>query len=127
MIQTFRSTQQGGIPRPIVDVGVQGIPEVPIPCLIDTGSIHNRFGLWVARSAGINLRGVPVETVGIGGVSISCRTALVGLTINGSSWEAPVAFCDPWPWDFNLLGQEGFFRWFTVTIQAADRRLDIRP
>lgn len=29
------------------------------------------------------------------------------------------------PWDFHLLGQEGFFRWFRVTFEAADRYVQL--
>jgi hypothetical protein len=42
-------------------------------------------------------------------------------------WEAPVSFCDPWPFDFQVLGQEGFLRWFVVELDAANRTLQIVP
>jgi hypothetical protein len=43
----------------------------------------------------------------------------------GSS--SPVSFCDPWPFAFNLLGQEGFLRFFRLTICAAEGWLDVEP
>jgi hypothetical protein len=83
--------------------------------------------LWVADQIGVDLDGVPEECVGVGGHTMSARSVLVLLTVGGFSWESPVSFCDPWPFAFQLLGQEGFFRWFTVTIDAADRSLQMHP
>jgi hypothetical protein len=36
-------------------------------------------------------------------------------------------FCDPWPWGFQLLGQEGFFRYFRVCFDAADLSMTLEP
>jgi hypothetical protein len=36
-----------------------------------------------------------------------------------------VSVCQAWPFDFQLLGRQGFFRWFTVNIDAANETLDI--
>lgn len=55
------------------------------------------------------------------------RTLTVGLRLGSHAWEAPVSFCEPWPWDFQLLGQEGFLRFFRVTIEAAAGRLEVTP
>jgi hypothetical protein len=41
--------------------------------------------------------------------------------------EAPVAFCDPWPLPFGLLGQEGFLRFFRLTMCAAEFWLELEP
>jgi len=38
-----------------------------------------------------------------------------------------VAFCNPWPFGFQLLGQEGFFRFFAVTLRAASFEIEIEP
>ena len=58
---------------------------------------------------------------------MTARAVSVPLTLGDFSWETTVWFCDPWPFAFQLLGQEGFFRWFSVTIDAADRSLEIHP
>ena len=42
-------------------------------------------------------------------------------------YDAPVTFCDPWPFAFNLLGQEGFLRFFRLTICAAEFWIDVEP
>lgn len=106
---------------------MQGLPQTALGCLLDTGTLHNRFGLWVARAAGIDLSGVTTASIGVGGRPTIASTVTVGLRLGDVSWEAPVSFCDPWPWDFNLIGQEGFLRWFRVAIDAADRRLELEP
>jgi hypothetical protein len=38
-----------------------------------------------------------------------------------------VSFCDPWPFAFNLLGQEGFLRHFRLELCAAADWLEIEP
>lgn len=53
------------------------------------------------------------------------RLATVQLTLDETTWDAPVWFCDPWPLAFQLLGQEGFFRWFDVRVRTSRYRLDI--
>jgi hypothetical protein len=54
-----------------VDVSVLGSVEtVTSLCLVDTGSLHNRFGRWIADLAGIDLAGVEEHPIGIGGVVV---------------------------------------------------------
>ena len=114
-------------PRPVLGVEVAGLQGVPLACLVDTGGLHNRFAAWVAEWADVDLAGIPTESLGIGGRSVIGRTATVPLTAAGHAWEAPVTFCDPWPFDFHLLGQAGFFRWFEVCVRAADEELEVTP
>lgn len=104
---------------------VEGIPRAPQLCLLDTGALHNRFGLWVAGAAGIDLAGADEERFAIGGFVTVGRRVSVQLTVGGAAWEAPVWFCDPWPLAFHLLGQEGFFRWFQVRMRAAVYEIEI--
>jgi hypothetical protein len=113
--------------RPVVPVTVEGIARAPQLCLLDTGSLHNRFGAWVAEAAGIDLAGAQEERLAVAGFVTVARRATVQLALAGVSWEAPVAFCDPWPLSFHLLGQEGFLRWFEVRIRAAIYEIDIVP
>jgi hypothetical protein len=113
--------------RPVVPVQVEDLEEAPQLCLVDTGSTANRFGAWLAEATGIDLEGAPKATVSIGGVTTIARHARADLTIAGRRYDAPVSFCDPWPFAFNLLGQEGFLRFFRVTLCAADGWLDVEP
>lgn len=113
--------------RPVVPVTVEGLPRAPQLCLLDTGALHNRFGAWVARAAGISLEGIEPQELTLGGFQTEARIVPVRLTLETTTWEAPVSFCEPWPLSFHLLGQEGFFRWFKVTVRAARFTIDVIP
>lgn len=113
--------------RPAVPVAVEGIARAPQLCLLDTGALHNRFGVWVADAAGLDLTGADQERFAIGGFVTVGRQASVQLTLGDVTWEAPVWFCDPWPLAFHLLGQEGFFRWFEVRVRAAVYEIEVTP
>ena len=104
---------------------VEDLEDVPQLCLVDTGATTNRFGAWLAEAAGIDLSGAPADTIVVGGVTSTARHTRAALTIAGTRYDAPVAFCDPWPFAFNLLGQEGFLRFFRVTVCAADFWLEV--
>lgn len=114
-------------PRPVLDVGIAHDDTVTVTALCDTGALHNRFGTWVADVIGLDLDGIEPVALGVGGQPMVSRTATVRLRLGEVEWDAPVGFCEPWPWPYQLLGQEGFFRWFEVVIRAADREMDITP
>lgn len=111
--------------RPVIPVTVEGLTRAPQLCLVDTGALQNRFGAWVAEAAGIELVDRPTEMIAVGGFRTEARSARVRLGVGDLAWEANVSFCDPWPLAFHILGQEGFFRWFEVTIRAARYTIDL--
>jgi hypothetical protein len=113
--------------RPVVPVQVEDLEEAPQLCLVDAGSTTNRFGAWLAEATGIDLTGLPETTVHIAGHTTTALHARADLTIAGKRYDAPVSFCDPWPFAFNLLGQEGFLRFFRVTLRAAEGWLEVEP
>lgn len=116
------------IARPALEVAVVGPRgNVGTLALLDTGAVHNRFGAWVAELAGIDLEDLPVERIAIAGIGAEARTVTCQLVLEDFTWEAPVSFCDPWPFDFQVLGHLGFFRWFRVVIDAADEMLEVIP
>ena len=115
------------LPRPVVPVQVEDLADAPQLCLVDTGATTNRFGAWLAAATGIDLDGAPTERILVGGVTATAHHARAALTIGGVRYDAPVTFCDPWPFGFNLLGQEGFLRYFRVTICAAAFWLELEP
>jgi hypothetical protein len=123
----------GGVltPRPVVDIALEGLPDAPMECLLDTGALRTRMSAELAPLAGIELSGVLTEQFYIGGLKTAGALARVGLTLTDGtdefSWDAPVWFCDPWPHPFGLAGLEGFLRYFLVTINAYDGYLDLRP
>lgn len=117
---------RGDYLRPVVPVHVEGLERAPFACLLDSGSLYNRFGKWVAEAAGIELEDAPSGYIAIGGLArVETRTVRVQLRIRDVAWEAPVSFCDPWPFGFQILGQEGFFRWFSVLLRAAPEYVEI--
>lgn len=113
--------------RPVVPVQVEDLEEAPQLCLVDTGATQNRFGAWLAEATGIDLTDAPESNLAVGGVLTTARHIRADLTIAGVRYDAPVTFCDPWPFAFNLLGQEGFLRFFRLQICAAESWLEIEP
>jgi hypothetical protein len=111
--------------RPVVPVQVEDLEDAPQLCLVDTGSTHNRFGAWLAEATGIDLAGAPESDLAVGGVLTKARHARAELTIAGVRYDAPVTFCEPWPFAFNLLGQEGFLRFFRLHLCAAEGWLEV--
>ena len=127
MIVPFRGLPgpQGFIPRPVVDVVVAHEISTHLIALCDTGALHNRFAAWVADDIGLDVRDIEPQPIGVGGQHLIARTVTASLRVGEVEWEAPVSFCEPWPWSYQLLGQEGFFRWFEVVVRAADRELEL--
>lgn len=120
-------TAAGEVMRPVLPIVVEDVHEAPIWSLADTGSLHNRFGMWLAELAGVDLTGGDEVELGVGGGVTHGVTVTTRLQLGEVAWEAPVTFCDPWPFGFGLLGQEGFFRWFDVRVRAAERWLECSP
>lgn len=113
--------------RPVVPVQVEDLEDAPQLCLVDTGSTHNRFDAWLAEATGIDLSRAPESDLAVGGLLTRARHARADLTIAGVRYNAPVTFCDPWPFAFSLLGQEGFLRFFRLEVCAAEGWLDVSP
>lgn len=111
--------------RPVVPVQVEDLVDAPQLCLIDTGSTANRFGLWLADVNGIDLAEAPQTQVALGGIVVTAHHARCHLTVGDVRFDAPVSFCEPWPFSFNLLGQEGFLRYFRLTLSVAEDWLEL--
>lgn len=118
-------------PRPVIDVALEGLPDAPIECLLDTGALRTRMSMEFAPLAGIELSDALTEEFFIAGLKTVGALARVNLTVGDGadefSWDAPVWFCDPWPHPFGLAGLEGFLYHFLVTICAYDGYLQIEP
>ena len=116
------------ISRAVLDVFMEGLPDIPISCLVDSGALFNRFSDRYAEWAGIDLNDAEVSSpFAVGGKSYEGRTCRVSLSVGEFSWEAEVCFVSEWSNDFQLLGQEGFFRFFDVCFSAAEEYFDFRP
>ncbi len=116
------------VARPALEVVLVG-PQQTMTALglLDTGSIHNRFARWAADFVGVDLATTEPERIAVWGVITEARTVTCSLQLGEFAWKAPVAFCDPWPFDFQILGQLGFLRWFRVVIDAADETFEVTP
>lgn len=116
----------GDVLRPVVGIQVAGL-RVPQSCLVDTGTAMNRFPRWLASAAGIPLDDAHVQRLGVGGRTMHAVLAEVDLQLGDHRWRAPSTFCDPWPFEFALLGLNGFFDRFRVEFRAARSLLEIEP
>ncbi len=126
----FLELPEAGRPvaRPVVGVELEQAYGMPILSLLDTGALGNRYGVQVAALAGVDLDEPLAEAdIAVGGIQTSGRCVRVDLTVAGHRYDAPVWFCDPWPLGFGVLGQEGFFRFFRVTICAAEGWVECVP
>ncbi|MGH8898661.1 MAG: hypothetical protein ACRDZ4_16995 [Egibacteraceae bacterium] len=116
---SFLEDPIAGVPRPFVPVTLEGLSDTAFLCLLDSGSLRNRFGRWVAEAVGVDLTDGTESRLGLGGFQTTAVTVPVELRLGDAVWQAPVSFCDPWPLGFQILGQEGFFRFFRVAFRAA--------
>lgn len=131
----FRSfpAADGGVltPRPIVDIALEGLRAAPLACLLDTGALRTRVNREFAELAGIDLTDAITERIAVGGTVTVGAYARVTLTLTDGTeehlWDAPVWFCDPWPFAFGLAGLEGFLQHFRVTISAYHEYLEVEP
>ena len=123
----------GGVltPRPVVDIALEGLNAAPVGCLLDTGALRTRMSAELAPLAGIELSGALTEEFFVAGSKTAGVLAHVNLKVTDDAsefcWDAPVWFCDPWPYPFGLAGLEGFLHHFIVTIRAYDGYIDIEP
>ncbi len=117
----------GAVARPVLDIVVEGMDEAPIRCLVDSGSVNTLLPTWVADLAGVTLDTAERRALGVGGSVVNAAFVDVQLTLGNHSWEATVGFCENWPYGWGLLGQDAFFRYFVVTMRAADWELEVEP
>src|SRR5262245_3653719 len=115
-------------PRPVLDVVLDRRDDVPLLCLVDTGSLRTRLPGWVSDVLGIDLNGAPAERAVVGGVATTCRHAHVSVRI-GLLDEVPagVWFCDGWGAAFGVLGQEDVLRAFRLELSCAQGWLELTP
>lgn len=114
-------------PRPLLEVILADVSSIRVPCLVDTGAVNSLLPRWSAEIVGLDLDATEQATLAVGGTTVSAAFAVTRLEVAGLVWEAPVGFCEPWPYAWGLLGHDSFFRWFTVTFRAADFEFEVTP
>jgi hypothetical protein len=92
---------------------------------------HGRAPNALATAAGIQPDDDLAERFAVGGTIVTGVPARVLMRVGSGdqahAWEAPVWFCDPWPFGFQLLGLEGFLQHFRVTLSAYHEWIDCKP
>ena len=116
-----------GWPRPLLDISVAGLDEATFPCLVDSGSLNSLLPRWVGEIIGLSLDHVEPRRLVVGGAVTEARFCPVPLMAGEHGWEAEVGFAHPWPYEWGLLGQLSFFRYFTVIFRASDFEFEIVP
>jgi hypothetical protein len=113
--------------RPVVNVFLEGLSETGISCLVDSGALHNRFDETLADLADIDLTHAEETAFIIAGKKYGGRSVDVQLRLGDYYWNSSVCFVRGWDRDFQILGQEGFFRHFDICFNAADYQLSVEP
>lgn len=97
---------------------------VAVDALVDSGSEHNVFPSEIATELGIPLEAErPVSLEGIGGRASGILT-VVEFQVGRYRWTAPTIFTEAID-KRGILGQAGFFAFFTVTFRFQRRVLEI--
>jgi Aspartyl protease len=113
--------------RPLVDVWIDDV-DMPLRCVVDTGSLRTRLPPWPARALGLDLAQSPSETIGVGGMRVVARQTHVVLRIEGlPAVPSSVWFCDDWLAPYGLLGQEDVLRGLRLTHSAAGEWFRLEP
>lgn len=120
----------GSIRRPLLDVFLDAEHRIPQTCLVDTGAAGVRLSADLGRAAGVVLPDRPNrQDLVVGAVRsqvYAVETSLaVRLPEGPATWSAEVAFCDPWPHPFGLLGLRGFFDAFDVVVRGREEVFSI--
>lgn len=129
--EEVRDDQVKLLPLVPVTVGVDyNAAETPAEAaamaLMDSGAEHNVFPLAMAQDLNLDLSGDPdVTIVGVGGTHTPGKAVTVDFQIDRYRWTAPVIFSAAVN-ERPLLGQAGFFRFFTVTFRYDRRDIEVK-
>jgi len=103
-------------------VGIGGA-WAPISAMVDSGATLSILNAGIARALGIKVdKGQKIELSGIGG-KVSGYLHRLRLNINGSEFEAEVAFTDELSVPMNLLGRKDVFEKFSITFNDKTKKV----
>ena len=128
MLFPYWEVHGDGDPRllPLVPLTIRGWRDTTVVALVDSGAEHNVFGNDVAERVGVPLDdGTPVTVTGIGDHHHPGTLISLELQLGKIRWTAPTII-SPAANDRVLLGQAGFFAFFTVTFRLARKMIEIR-
>jgi hypothetical protein len=130
MIFPYWEVQRAGEVRqlPLVPVTVFGpTNEISVLALVDSGAEHSVFGLDLAERLNIPLDSAnSVVIVGVGGQESPAFLTDVSLKLGRRRWTGPAVFSSAVS-QRAILGQAGFFAFFTVTFRRSKLQMEIRP
>lgn len=111
---------------PLVPLTVFGpAGDVNILGLVDSGAEHSVFGLDVARRLKVRLDNAPsVLIVGVGGQESPAFLTEISLKLGRYQWRGPAVFSAAVD-ERAILGQGGFFQFFTVTFRRNKLQMEI--
>lgn len=103
-----------------------GAVSIQFDVLVDSGAEHNILSVEVAEHLGVPLETADhVIVVGAGGHELDGFKSTLDLQLGRHRWRAPVIFSDAGR-RRGILGQIGFFAFFSVTFRYERREIDIR-
>lgn len=115
--------------KPIVPVGLRGPAGYrQILALVDSGAEHSLLSLELIDSLRLPKEGADaVEVIGVGGDASLGYLLDVEQQLGPHRWKAPAIFSDIIDVQSPMiLGQAGFFEYFTVTFKRRRLFMDIR-
>lgn len=129
MTYKYRSQRRGNDIRylPLIPIELHSSKRhLRVRALIDSGAEHTVFSQQIANQLGISLsenRRVMLQT--IGGI-VPGFLSTIELQLASHRWSTDVIFTDGLAADSGLLGQLGFFQFFTVTFGYSRGDITVR-
>jgi hypothetical protein len=115
--------------KPIIPIGFHGRAGYrQIFALVDSGAEHSLLSLELIDSLGLPNEGAhAVDVIGVGGDASRGYLLDVEHQLRDHRWMAPAIFSDIVDLQSPMvLGQAGFFEFFTVTFKRRKSLMDIR-
>jgi len=115
--------------KPIIPIGFHGPAGYrQVFALVDSGAEHSLLSLELIDSLGLPKEGADaVEVIGVGGDASLGYLLDVEHQLRHHCWTAPAIFSDIVDLQSPMvLGQVGFFEFFTVTFRRSQSVMDIR-
>jgi hypothetical protein len=129
MIYPYRPQRRGNETRylPLIPLEMHNARRhLRVRALIDSGAEQTVFSTQLADELGIEyLNNRSVMLQGIGGI-VRGYLATVDLTLGTYRWTTSAIFAESIGADSGMLGQLGFFEFFTVVFRYRGGEIDVR-
>ena len=115
--------------RPIIPIIIKSTKKVAFySVLIDSGADHCIFNLGTAKALGIKLKSKDKTIIsGIGKGLIQGYWNELELRVAGKIYTTKVIFANISDYGYGILGQQGFFDHFDVTLSYHKKTIEIQP